>query len=364
MAVEVLGNGLKFDHYSAEEKSEIIRALTVVLDDPSPKVRKTLASTLIDIDDVPYHLVQSLVQDQIDVAMPLLARYPGLRDADLVDLVGQGSPVVCEIIATRNELPAAVSGAIAEVGTRESCATLLENQTARIAQMSLARLAERFALDAHIRASMLAREDLPAQARHNLLSHLSDALGNLVVAKLWLPAERARATMLDACEKATIEFSGGCEDNEQRALVAHLASRRKLNPGIMIRALVIGNIAFVAEALALLAHVPVKRCYRLMGDRRGAGLKALMTKAGLPATIQTGFSLAIGCVLESQSEGLDFSETRDRRRLVERILTRYQDYANDDLDYLFTLLTRLATEAAREDARQDFGAARFNSVAA
>ncbi|MBZ0217010.1 MAG: DUF2336 domain-containing protein, partial [Fimbriimonadaceae bacterium] len=125
-----------------------------------------------------------------------------------------------------------------------------------------------------------------------------------------------------------------------------------------------GNITFVVEALALLAHIPAKRCHRLMHDRHGAGLKALLTKAGLPLAIQTGFSLAVGCVLESRAEGLDFSSRRDRRRLVERILTRYQDYASDELDYLFTLLTRLATEAAREDARQDYGWPQFNRVAA
>ncbi len=364
MAVQVLCNGLKFSEFSEVEKKEILRALMVILDDPSIKVRSTLSSRLVEIDAVPYPLIHTLSRDQFDVAVPLLARYKAMRDADLVDFIGQGSAKVSEIIAAREDLPASVSGAIGEVGGRESCAVLLENHSARIAQLSLARIAERFAKDAHIRSVLLARDDLPPQTRHNLLSCLTDALNNLIVGKHWLAPERCRASLLDACEKATIEFAGGCKDTEQRALVAHLASAGKMNPGILIRALVIGNISFVAESLSLLADVPVKRTYRLMRDRRGAGLNALLTRAGFPEHLFTGISMAIGCVMESLKEGLDFTSARDRRRLVERILTRYEEYAGDELDYLFTLLMRLTAEASLEDARDQFGWSQPRQVAA
>ena len=40
-----------------------------------------------------------------------------------------------------------------------------------------------------------------------------------------------------------------------------------------------------------------------------------------------------------------------RRRMIERVLTRYESAAPDELDQLLALLRRFAAEAAREEAR-------------
>lgn len=351
MAVTVLGEGLKDAAFLPDERQAIFRALTMVLDDPAVRVRKKLATILSSAESVPSHLLYSLVRDQFDVAEPLLAGCTAMHESDLVDMIGQGSNRVCEVIAMRAGLQASVAGAIAEVGNRESCARLLENDSARIAQVSLKRLAERFGDDAHIRAELIARDDLPPETRHMLLGKLSDALDTLIVSRKWLAPGRARAAVRDACEKATIEFAGAVQDTEQRALVAHLASVGQLTPGILMRALVIGNVGFVAEALSLLAGIPAKRAYRLLEDGHGAGQRALFIRAGLPERVHAGFSMALDCVIASRKEGFDFTSISDRRRLVERIMTRYEEYSGDELDYLFTLLMRLTSEAAREDAR-------------
>ena len=131
-----------------------------------------------------------------------------------------------------------------------------------------------------------------------------------------------------------------------------------------MRARVVGTVMFVAEACSLLAGVPVKRAYRLMSDGHGAGQRALFLRAGLPKPVHVGFSMAIDCVFSSLKEGLDFSSISDRRRLVERIMTQYEQYTGDDLDYLFTLLMRLTSEAAREDARAYIEMAGLNQAAA
>ena len=40
-----------------------------------------------------------------------------------------------------------------------------------------------------------------------------------------------------------------------------------------------------------------------------------------------------------------------RRRIVERVLVRYEEAADGELDHLLALLRKLAAEAAREEAR-------------
>jgi hypothetical protein len=105
------------------------------------------------------------------------------------------------------------------------------------------------------------------------------------------------------------------------------------------------------EALAELADLPVARVSDLVHGNGTAGLRALFDKALLPPSSYPAFKEAI----EAMREGGFISEPggaiRLRRRMVERVLTRCEDEAPDELAPLLTLLRRFATEAAREEAR-------------
>ena len=88
-----------------------------------------------------------------------------------------------------------------------------------------------------------------------------------------------------------------------------------------------------------------------MHDRRGAGLRALYDKAGLPASTFPAFREALEAMRE---EGFMFepgNASRLKRRIIERTLTRCESEAPDEIEPLLTLLRRYAAEAAREEAR-------------
>ena len=96
-------------------------AMIMLLDDPSPLVRRALAEVFAASADAPPAVVHALAGDQPDIAAPVLERSPLLLDADLVDAVATGEP---ERAGRRSPaarvLPCAVSAAIAEVGSRRS----------------------------------------------------------------------------------------------------------------------------------------------------------------------------------------------------------------------------------------------------
>ena len=50
-------------------------------------------------------------------------------------------------------------------------------------------------------------------------------------------------------------------------------------------------------------------------------------------------------------DGREGERPRYGRRMIERILTRYQNFAPGEVDDLMAMLRRLAAEAARETAR-------------
>jgi len=105
------------------------------------------------------------------------------------------------------------------------------------------------------------------------------------------------------------------------------------------------------EALADLSGVPSDRVSGLVHDRRAAAFRALYDKAGLPASAYAAFRAALDAIHETGFVSEAGGATRLRRRMVERVLTRCAEDEPAEVDPLFTLLRRFATEATRDEAR-------------
>ena len=70
-------------------------------------------------------------------------------------------------------------------------------------------MVDRFGDVAAIRDALLARDDLPAATRQNLVTRLSQTLAGFVVDRAWLEEDRARRIARKACEKATVTIAAG-----------------------------------------------------------------------------------------------------------------------------------------------------------
>src|SRR5947207_7889524 len=157
-ATSALARAYLYSDLSDTDRAAAEGAMIMLLDDPSPLVRRALAEVFAGSEHAPPHVVHALAGDQPNVASPVLARSPLFLDADLVDAVATGEPGRQVAIAGRAALPCAVSAAIAEVGCAEACLVLLENLDADIVAFSLDRIVARHGHLAVIRELMLARE--------------------------------------------------------------------------------------------------------------------------------------------------------------------------------------------------------------
>ena len=253
-------------------------AMTMLLDDPSPLVRAALSDVLAASEYAPASVIYALAADQPEISTPVLERSPLLLDADLVDAVAtQGSAAQCAV-ARRTHVPRSVAASIAEVGAAEACLELLENPGTEIASFSIDRIVERFGHLAPIREALLAGEGLSAATRQALVAKLSETLANFVVARDWLNEDRARRIAKEACEKATVALAADTPDNEVRPLIRHLRDSGQLTAGLVLRALLSGNITMFEEALADLSGMSVSRVRGLVHDRRSTGLRARSMK--------------------------------------------------------------------------------------
>src|SRR5215467_6208425 len=183
-ATSALARAYLYSDLAVDDRAAAEGAMIMLLDDPSPLVRRALAEALASAEAPPQVIIQALAADQPDVAIPILEQSQVLLEEDLVDLIATGIADVQIAIAGRASLPRTIAAAIAEVGAAESCLALLENTEADIAQLSIDRIIERFGHLAPIRENLLARDDLPMTMRQALLSKLSDTLGGRGAAAL------------------------------------------------------------------------------------------------------------------------------------------------------------------------------------
>jgi uncharacterized protein (DUF2336 family) len=350
-ATAALARAYLYSDLSADDRAASEGALIMLLDDPSPLVRTALARSLAFSEDAPLAVILGLAGDQGEVAGWVLQHSPLLVDADLVDAVATGQTAAQLAIANRASLAPAVAAAIAEVGAAEACLVMIENPDAAIAPLSLDRIVERFGHLGAIREALMARDDLPAPTRQALVAKLSETLAGFVTSREWLEAERAERVAREACEKATVTLAAISPRTEVAPLIEHLRESGQLNAGLILRALLSGNVALFEHALADLSGLPLARVSALVHDRRSSALRALYERAGLPASTYVAFHEAVEAMKEiGFLDGPD-SSIRLRRRVVERVLDRCADGTIGDVEPLVTLLRRFAAEAAREEAR-------------
>jgi uncharacterized protein (DUF2336 family) len=350
-ATASLARAYLYSELSPDDLAAAEGAMIMLLDDPSPLVRRALADVFATAQKAPLAVVHALANDQPEIAMSVLALSPLLQEADLVDLVATVQPAAQAAIASRAMLSRSLAAAIAEVGSASACLALLENRDADIAPFSIDRMIERFGHLAAIREPLLMRDDLPMATRQALLSKLSQTLAGFVARRQWMGSEHAEYAAREACEKATVALAAETPYEEVNTLVQHLRQSGQLTAGMILRALLSGNVVLFEEALADLSGVPIDRVTSYIHDRNISGIRALYRKAGLPDLAYPAFREAIAVMREGALIGEQSGVARLKRRMVERVLDACARDRDPNLAPLLALLRRFAVEAAREEAR-------------
>lgn len=280
-AAEALARAYLSNDLPFEERCEAEAALTLLLDDPSSKVRAALAEALSMSPHAPVQIVHALAGEEAHVAAPLLIRSPLLTDLDLIDRVAVSDDAVQALIASRPRLSMSVSAALAEVGGQAACLALLDNDGADIASLSFRAITERHGAEPNMRERLMRDPRLPADCRHLLLVQLGEALGRSPLVAAMMGGKRAERVAREACVHASMTIIDRTPVAEHPALVEHLRLRGELSTAFVLRALACGKIDFVGACLIALTGQSEARVRALLSGGRNVALQALLRKAGL-----------------------------------------------------------------------------------
>ncbi len=331
-------------------------ALTALLDDPSPLVRRALADSFASAIDAPHAIVAALANDQSDIAAPVLSRSPLLTEAELIDCAAIGNSFAQSAIALRARVPASVCAALAEVGSREAAISLAVNPGADLPEFSMRRMVERFGDDGEMREALLSRPYLPPVIRNDLVNAAAASLTSFVVDCAWLSSERAERLTREARDRANVIIIADAVESDGRQglrdLVKHLRSSGQLTASLVLRALLCGNGELFEAALAELSGLREDKVSGLVRDFRGPGFAALYARAGLSIQLLPAFRAALEAQREFGKNGEHLGEARLSLVMIERVLTACDEINAGELDKLMALLRRFEMEAAREEARE------------
>jgi len=353
--VNALALGYLYSPMAPEIRREAEAALTALLDDPSPLVRRVLAEAFASAVEAPYHCILALANDQPEIASLVLERSPVLTDEDLLESAATGNEAVQAAIARRAKLSAGVSAALAEKACLEAVRALVENPSADVPEFSLRRMVERFGADACLREALLARPELPTCVRVDLVCAGASALTSFVRDSGWLSGDRAERLRREASERAIIDIALATTGEEgldgALEMARHLRSTGRLTPALMLRALLSGDRALFEAALAELSGQPLARAAGFVRFHQGGGFVALYDRARMPTNLLPVFQAAL-LAQDEADEPASGEDARLSRRLIAQVLEDCEALGDPELAKVMALLRRFDAEAAQQEARE------------
>lgn len=271
-------------HELSDTERELAYAICQKLaEDVDQTVREALAQSFKDSKDLPRETALLLAEDVLVVSLPILQFSQVLEDDDLIAITREGDPSRQIAISHRTNLSGSVSAELIELGTEKVVDSVLQNESAQIAETSMETALERFQASEVIHDSLARRHDLPLSVVEKMVDLVADSLKAELVAKHGLSSVMLERLVLESREEAKKRlFETPHKKRDAMGLVRALDQHGQLTPDLIFRALEIGDRPFFESALAHRVGIPLENARKLIKDRGDKGFSALYFKAGLP----------------------------------------------------------------------------------
>ncbi len=333
----------------ADEHAALYAVLINFLDDSSVKVRAALAYGLLHSEEAPRPIIISLLHDSPIIARAVLQYSPILIDADLAPLAKAGELQTLVAISQRKPLSGRIAGLLIGRDCPDITLSLLQRDDIALAGDVLSTLAMAKGDDARLRGAMLARRDLPATARLELVRKVSESLRGCRLVKGSIIPSRLDKLLRDGTDKAvsvigeTVPAEDGFADQ--------LVKAGQINTRLLLHAMVSGHVMFFSRCIAALADVGQDKVFSLLANGSKASLNALLGRTGLdPAICRL---LARIVVLARTTDVSDDLAARHYvvTALTEELVGEYDGLIPDALEEAFAYLSEQNVVLARRAAR-------------
>ena len=230
-------------------------------------IRKALSDSLASAEWAPPALIAMLALDEIEIARPVIANSPLLKDQDLLRILVEATIEHQIEVARRPCISGRVADAIIDRGEPASLTALAGNKTAEVSEDALGRLIEQSRRIAALRAPLTRHPRLNDALATQLYQWVGQSLREAIGERFRID-ESKLAEAVDAVTRAAPAPPSaeplGMEPVEvadveemERRLVAKLQSAGQLRAGFLIRAVREKRLTLFEHGLAALGSFPV-----------------------------------------------------------------------------------------------------------
>jgi uncharacterized protein (DUF2336 family) len=270
-------------------------------------MRRRLAEKLSKAEWAPAALINVLALDEIEVARPIIAASPVLKDDDLVRLLVEATIEHQIEVARRPGLGAEVVTAILRQGEPAVLTALAGNATAQIEEEDLRALVAEARRVAALRAPLAKHPRLTSELALQLYVWLGQAMRQALLDRFRLdPAaleqalaetvREAHGGVRAADEGLVVVAREGEREEMERKLVEKLHGAGQLRAGYLVRALREGRLSLFAAALSRLGGFEPDQVRQALDSSRPELLQLACAGVGIdrsafPAILQMVRSL-------------------------------------------------------------------------
>ncbi len=214
-------------------------------------IRARLAERLAWSEWAPPRLIETLASDDIEVARPIIAASPLLKDEVLIRLLAEATLAHQIEVARRPRLSAKVVSVVIERDEPAVLTALAGNQSADVTPAAMAKLVDRAKSIAALGAPLAAHPRLTSELAQSLYLWVGKTLRDGIVARFDVDAAALDAQIAAVLAPAPRPPPAGPSAAEAK-LVDKLARAGQLKPGYLVRVLKEHQLGLFEAALARL----------------------------------------------------------------------------------------------------------------
>ena len=238
-------------------------------------IRARLAERIARAAWAPPRLIETLANDDIEVARPVIAASPLLKDAALIRLLTEASLAHRIEVAQRPRLSAAVVAGVIAQGEPAVLTALAGNQTAEISPPCMSRLVEQARTIAALGAPLAAHPRMSAELAKSLYLWVGQALRSAIVARFEVDAAALDAALAASMSEQPVQLKPSGPSAAEVKLVEKLAGAGQLKPSYLIKVLKEHQLGLFEAALAKLGGFRVENVHRAVTHAARPELLAL-----------------------------------------------------------------------------------------
>jgi uncharacterized protein (DUF2336 family) len=258
-------------------------------------IRRRLAEKLAHAEWAPPALINVLALDEIEIARPVIAASPALKDHDLIRLLVEATIEHQIEVARRPRLGAPVVAAILKQAEPAVLAALAGNPTAELSAADMKRLVDMARQLAALRSPLSRHPQLTADLALQLYVWVGQALREALSERFRLDPKTIEAALAASVGEA----HGGAADGEglpvvarqgeqdamERRLIDKLHAAGQLRPGYLVRALREGRLSLFCATLAMLGRFDAEHVRRAIESDRPELLGLACAAVGIDRSV-------------------------------------------------------------------------------